>query len=72
MIAGCDKQSDKPAQPQATESAAQAPKPADKLDRSHKGEPIPDVTLVDNTGESLSLPSLKGKPLLVNLSLIHI
>ncbi len=67
LVAGCDRQSGKDAQPQASESAAPAPKANDKLDRSHKGQPIPDVTLVDNMGESLDLTSLKGKPLLINL-----
>ena len=42
-------------------------KQADKLDRSHKGAPIPTVTLVDNKGETLDLASFKGKPLLINL-----
>ncbi|TCM17267.1 thiol-disulfide isomerase/thioredoxin [Novosphingobium sp. PhB165] len=71
LAAGCDRQSGKEAQPQASETAAQAPaspdKTADKLDRSHKGTPIPAVTVVDNTGESLDLTSLKGKPVLINL-----
>lgn len=72
LIAGCDRQSDKQAQPQASEGAQQAgpAQPAaksDKLDRSHKGETMPTVSLVDNTGESLDLSSFKGKPLLINL-----
>ena len=70
LIAGCDRQSDKQAQPQASEGAQQAgeaPAKSDKLDRSHKGEPMPTVSLVDNTGESLDLSSFKGKPLLINL-----
>ncbi|KMS55185.1 thiol:disulfide interchange protein [Novosphingobium barchaimii LL02] len=72
MIAGCDRQSDKQAQPQASQGAqpadaAQTPAKADKLDRSHKGEAMPTVSLVDNTGESLDLASFKGKPLLINL-----
>lgn len=72
MIAGCDRQSDKQAQPQASQAAqpadgAQTPAKADKLDRSHKGEAMPTVSLVDNTGESLDLASFKGKPLLINL-----
>lgn len=71
-VGGCDRQSDETAQPQASEATAEGVgptvAPADaKLDRSHKGEPIPVITLVDNTGESLDLASLKGKPLLINL-----
>lgn len=71
LAAGCDRQSEGESQPQASQSPADsAPATeaaADKLDRSHKGEPIPAVTLVDNTGETLDLASFKGKPLLVNL-----
>lgn len=72
MIAGCDSKGGKDAQPQASQTGEQtagAP-PADKsakLDRSHKGEPMPTVSLVDNTGESLDLSSFKGKPVLINL-----
>lgn len=72
MIAGCDSQGSKDAQPQAsqdgttTASAGGADK-IEKLDRSHKGEPMPNVSLVDNTGESLELSSFQGKPLLINL-----
>ncbi|EIZ78924.1 thiol:disulfide interchange protein TlpA [Novosphingobium sp. Rr 2-17] len=67
LLAGCDRQSDKQAQPQASQTAASTPAAAQKLDRSHKGTPLPAVVLVDNTGESLDLTSLKGKPLLINL-----
>lgn len=68
LAGGCDRQSGEKAQPQASQSAADdAPAATSKLDRSHKGAPIPAVTLVDPTGESLDLTSLKGKPLLINL-----
>lgn len=73
VVAGCDSKGGKDAQPQASQSAQQAgpadgPAAAsDKLDRSHKGEAMPTVSLVDNTGESLDLSSFKGKPLLINL-----
>ncbi|EJU12684.1 thiol:disulfide interchange protein TlpA [Sphingomonas sp. LH128] len=72
VIAGCDSKGNKDAQPAPSEEASQAgaAKPAEaggKVDRSHKGEPMPTVSLVDNTGESLDLSSFKGKPLLVNL-----
>lgn len=73
MIAGCDSKGGKDTQPQASQGSeqpgpAQPPvKSADKLDRSHKGEAMPTVSLVDNTGESLDLSSFKGKPLLINL-----
>lgn len=64
IAGGCDRQSESPAQPQpeAGDKAA-----ADKLDRSHAGEPIPDMTFADAAGDETSLPSLKGKPVLINL-----
>ncbi|GGN59693.1 MAG: thiol:disulfide interchange protein [Novosphingobium sp.] len=68
LAGGCDRQSGEDAQQQASPGAAQGKDVAvEKLDRSHKGEPLPDITLVDPTGESLDLSSLKGKPLLINL-----
>jgi thiol-disulfide isomerase/thioredoxin len=68
LLGGCDRQSGGQAQPQATPGAsAAASEPAGKLDRSHKGEPIPAVTLKDAGGKTLDLASLKGTPLLVNL-----
>lgn len=70
-ISGCDSKGGKDAQPKASEKAqagpGQPPEAAGKLDRSHKGDPMPVVSLVDNTGESLDLTSFKGKPLLINL-----
>lgn len=76
LVGGCDKQSGGDTQPQASQAAQQPTQQAgpaasanqnDKLDRSHKGEPMPQITLVDNTGETLDLASFKGKPLLINL-----
>lgn len=72
VIAGCDSKGGKDAQPAPSEEATgtapdKAPAAEGKLDRSHKGEAMPVVSLVDNTGESLDLASLKGKPLLINL-----
>ena len=71
LLAGCDRQSGGDAQPQPSQSApAPSPTPspsAAKLDRTHKGEPLPAVTLVDPTGETLDLASFQGKPLLINL-----
>ncbi|WP_240530075.1 TlpA disulfide reductase family protein [Novosphingobium sp. PC22D] len=70
LAGGCDRGADAPAQPQ--ESAAATPPDAPgaaskKLDRSHKGEPLPRITVKDAEGKTLALPSLKGKPALVNL-----
>jgi len=77
LLAACDRQSDTLPQPGASgeasgaavsqDAVAGAEATSDKLDRSHKGEPMPTITLVDDTGESLDLASFKGKPLLINL-----
>ncbi len=61
---GCDRQSSAPSQPEA-EAGAKAP--ASKLDRSEAGKSLPDVTVRDPGGEEMSLASLKGQPVLVNL-----
>lgn len=71
LAAGCDRQSGDKAQPApAAGGSASAPAKGGELngtiDRSHKGEPLPDVTVKDPTGRSLALKDLKG-PVLVNL-----
>lgn len=74
MAAGCDRQSSEKAQPRATQaagapsaSAGQAAPPASgALDRSHKGEALPDITVKDPSGRALKLADLKG-PVLINL-----
>ena len=64
LIAGCDRQSDAPAQPEASASAAAL---TGTLDLSHKGTPLPAYTVRDPSGKTLDLASLNGKPALVNL-----
>ena len=64
LAGGCDRQSGDKAQPQASSAAA---KEGGTLDRTHKGSAIPDFALKDPEGAELKLPSLKGKPLLINL-----
>lgn len=70
-LAGCDRQSDGAAQPAQTapgaEAAANGPALPEKLDRSHKGAALPDFTFADPAGRRLTLASLKGKPVLINL-----
>ncbi|HEY0957702.1 MAG TPA: TlpA disulfide reductase family protein [Novosphingobium sp.] len=66
LVAGCNRESGEKAQPQPSASAA-AEVPQGKLDRSHKGSLLPDFTLKDAAGKSLTLASLKGKPALINL-----
>jgi thiol-disulfide isomerase/thioredoxin len=68
MVAGCDRQSPEPVQPDA--NPAELPKSeklSGQLDRSHKGEPMPEMTLKDASGRTLALSSLRGRPTLVNL-----
>ncbi|TXC72420.1 TlpA family protein disulfide reductase [Sphingomonas ginsenosidivorax] len=80
-VTGCDRKSPAPEQaPQpanvvATDEVAAAPDevtagpaaPADKLDRSHKGEAGPTVAFTAPDGKAVTLASFKGKPLLLNL-----
>lgn len=71
VLAGCDRQSTEPAQPQ--ESAAPASSGEEKtdltgeVDRSFAGEAIPALTVTDPSGTTLALGEMKGKPTLVNL-----
>lgn len=76
VLAGCDKQSDDPAQPQAAAESSAAPALGaapgaaalqGAVDRSHKGGLLPDLTLTDQSGKTLRLPTLKGQPVLINL-----
>lgn len=66
LLGGCDRQSGDDAQPQA-EANGSPTALSGTIDRSKKGEPLPDFTVSDAEGETLALPSLKGTPLLVNL-----
>ncbi|WP_126172358.1 TlpA family protein disulfide reductase [Altericroceibacterium xinjiangense] len=71
-IGGCDRQTAEPAQPQESAAAENAgAEPAASLtgtvDRSHAGEPLPDVTITGPNDLKLNLAELKGGPILVNL-----
>jgi thiol-disulfide isomerase/thioredoxin len=73
VVAGCSRQSDNEAQqketaaaPSAGASESDAEALNGTLDRSHAGEPLPDVTITGPNGIKLNLAKLKG-PLLVNL-----
>jgi thiol-disulfide isomerase/thioredoxin len=63
--AGCDRQSSEKAQPQPAATGAAAT-PAGAIDRSHKGAPLPVLTVKDPAGRTLALNGLKG-PVLINL-----
>jgi thiol-disulfide isomerase/thioredoxin len=68
LAGGCDRQSPEPAQPDA--NPAELPhseKLSGVIDRSHKGEAMPEMTLKDASGKALALSSLRGTPTLVNL-----
>ena len=66
VVAGCDRQSAEPAQPQEN-AGAENGEPAGKLDRSFAGQAMPEATLADPSGATLATADLKGKPALVNL-----
>jgi thiol-disulfide isomerase/thioredoxin len=58
----------KPAEQAANESAPVAQEgPVKGVDRSHKGQPAPDVAFSDPHGNETSLAKLSGKPMLVNM-----
>jgi thiol-disulfide isomerase/thioredoxin len=60
-IAGCNRQS-------AENEVAQAPgEPSKGVDRSHKGEAMPDAEIFNADDDNARLADAKGKPVLVNL-----
>ncbi len=64
IAGGCDRESGKDAQQQALNGA---PELSGVIDRSHKGNQLPDFTFADPQGRQLRLASLKGQPVLINL-----
>jgi thiol-disulfide isomerase/thioredoxin len=60
-ISGCDRQNT-----QSQQGEAEAGVPVKGVDRSHKGQPAPDVPFVAPDGGEISLAELRG-PMLVNL-----
>jgi thiol-disulfide isomerase/thioredoxin len=64
VLAGCDRESAEPAQPEGAESGEQL---TGKVDRAFAGEAIPAAELTDPEGATLATASLRGKPVLVNL-----
>ena len=70
VLAGCDRQSAEPAQPQASDGAevnAADGELSGTLDRSFAGQAMPAAALTDPSGATLATADLKGKPALVNL-----
>src|SRR5215470_7372587 len=64
-LAACSKP-EQPAKNQVQPAAAQAG-PQKGVDRSHKGQPAPDVEFKNPDGGDISLADFKGTPVLVNL-----
>ena len=64
-LAACSKpqQQEQP----ANAAAAQTPAAPEKIDRSHKGKPVPDVAFKDPDGGEISLADFRGTPVLLNL-----
>ena len=82
LTGGCDRQSQAPEQENtvapAPQANAAAPAPAagvpakidgehNMLDRSHAGQPSPQVRFTDPDGKQVTIADFKGKPVLVNL-----
>lgn len=72
LIAGCDRQSAAPAQPQKAEKpltpeAPPLPESTGTLDISHRGETMPVIVFEAPDGGPVTLGDFRGKPLLVNL-----
>lgn len=71
FLAGCDRESTSPTQPQESPLAQKEGAPAEQLtgsvDRSFAGQAIPDFSVTDPEGNTLALSSTKGTPVLLNL-----
>jgi len=67
-LSGCDREPRAPAQPQTRAATADAGEGfVGKIDRSHQGSALPQLTVTDPGGAKLALAGLKGKPVLINL-----
>ncbi len=67
VLAGCDRQSAEPAQPQENAQADSDAELTGEIDRAFAGQAAPAISLSDPAGTTLALGELKGKPTLVNL-----
>ena len=65
-LAACHKSEPQAAQNESAAATAESG-PHKGVDRSHKGQPAPDVSFKDPDGEDTSLAAFAGKPTLVNL-----
>src|SRR5688572_8630612 len=64
VVAGCDRQSEEAAQPEAAEAGGEL---AGTIDRGFAGQAMPAVELTDPAGATLATAELKGTPVLINL-----
>jgi thiol-disulfide isomerase/thioredoxin len=67
VVAGCDRQSTQDAQQDVAAADQNAAQLSGTIDRSFAGNELPDVELTDPSGATLSLASLRGEPVLINL-----
>ena len=65
VLAGCDRQSEEAAQPEAAADAGS--ELTGTIDRSFAGQMLPAVELTDPAGAKLATADLKGTPVLLNL-----
>ena len=65
-LGGCDRQK-APQQQGGAPSPTAARTPTKGIDRSHAGDPLPDIVVKDGNGEDIALSEFKGSPLLINL-----
>jgi len=66
-VAACHKPAHEPQQPATKPVAAEAGAPIKGVDRSHKGQPFPKVSFLDEEDQPMSFGPLLGLPTLVNL-----
>lgn len=65
LASACERQP-APSNSMRQSAAPAAPRAAGKLDRSHAGKPAPETEFDDPDGETVTLASFEGKPLLLN------
>ncbi len=69
-LSGCDREPRAPAQPESSASAPAADAAegfVGKIDASHKGSALPQLTVHDPSGAKLAIAGLRGKPVLINV-----
>jgi thiol-disulfide isomerase/thioredoxin len=67
LVSGCGGGPPEPSNRTAQAAAPAVPEAAGKVDRSHAGKPAPGTEFDDPDGDTVTLASFEGKPLLLNL-----